>query len=39
MGFISSLFGGNIIESVGKVADELTTSDEERLEKASRFQY
>jgi len=26
-------FGGNIVESVGKVADELVTSDEERMEK------
>lgn len=27
------IFGGNIIETVGKVADELITTDEERLEK------
>jgi len=38
MGFIGSLLGGNIIESVGKVADELLTSDDERLEKANEKQ-
>lgn len=27
------LLGGNIVESVGKVADELITSDEEKMEK------
>jgi len=32
MGFFNFL-GGGIVESVGKVADELITSDEERMEK------
>ncbi len=32
MGFMD-LLGGNIVESVGKVADELITSDEEKMEK------
>ena len=34
MGFFDFL-GSGIVESVGKVADELLTSDEERLEKAN----
>ena len=34
MGFFDFL-GSGIVESVGKVADELTTSDEERMEKAN----
>jgi len=34
MGF-SDFLSSNLVESVGKVADELVTSDEERLEKAN----
>lgn len=37
MGFLSFLSGG-LVESVGKVADELVTSDEERMEKENEKQ-
>jgi len=37
MGWMDFL-GGNIVESVGKVADELVTSDEERMEKENEQQ-
>ena len=32
IGFVSKLFGGGAIETVGKIIDELHTSDEERLQ-------
>lgn len=32
MSFLGNLFGGNVIEAVGKIADNLITTDKERLE-------
>ena len=32
IGFVSKLFGGGAIETVGKIIDDLHTSDEERLQ-------
>ena len=32
IGFVSKLFGGGAIKTVGKIIDDLHTSDEERLQ-------